>query len=227
MERDDEHFGMRTRRASDGKRREGPSLGREDWLAAARTALIEGGVERVKVDALAKALGVTGGSFYWHFRDRPDLLGALLEHWRTANTAPWFEAAAGAGDDPYAQFEAIVAMWIDETGFSPAYDSAVRDWARTAPETEAAVREIDQRRIELLAGIFRGFGYARPQAFVRARITYFHQVGYYAMRIVETPAQRRRLKPLYYEGLLGADVVRRHAAAARPRTTRSPRTPRS
>jgi len=197
------------------------SLDRAQWLDAARAALVEGGVERVKVDVLAKTLGVTGGSFYWHFRGRQDLLDALLEHWRTANTAPWFEAVADAGDDPYDQFEAIVAMWIDEAGFSPAYDSAVRDWARTSPAVEAAVREVDERRIGLLAGVFRRFGYDRRRAFVRARVTYFHQVGYYALRIVETRAQRRRLKPLYYESLLGADVLRRHAQATPRRAPRA------
>lgn len=211
---------MATQRRSAGRRKSSAaSLGRAQWLDAARAALIEGGIERVKVDVLAKTLGVTGGSFYWHFRDRPELLAALLEHWRSANTAPWFDAVAGAGDDPLAQFEAVVAMWIDEAGFSPAYDSAVRDWARTSPEVEAAVRDTDARRIELLAGIFRGFGYAPRHAHVRARVTYFHQVGYYALRIIETRAQRRRLKPLYYESLLGAEVMRRYAEAP-PRAKR-------
>lgn len=209
---------MPSKRSSGGRRSGGAAgnLDRGRWLDAARTALIEGGIERVKVDVLAKTLGVTGGSFYWHFRDRPELLAALLEHWRSANTAPWFDAVAGAGDDPLAQFEAIVAMWIDEIDFSPAYDSAVRDWARNSPEAEAAVREVDARRIELLAGIFRGFGYAPRHAHVRARVTYFHQVGYYALRIIETRAQRRRLKPLYYESLLGAEVMRRYAETQPP-----------
>lgn len=208
-----------SRRGDARPRNAAGSLDRERWLDAARAALIEGGVERVKVDALAKTLGVTGGSFYWHFRDRADLLDALLEHWRGANTAPWFDAVAKAGDAPFAQFEAIVAMWIDERGFSAAYDSAVRDWARTSPAVEAVVREIDERRIELLAGIFRRFGCDAERAYVRARVTYFHQVGYYAMRIVESRAERRRLKPLYYESLLGDDIVRRHATAGvRPRT---------
>lgn len=196
------------------------NLGRDEWLHAARTALIDGGVECVKVDVLAKTLGVTGGSFYWHFRNRADLLAALLDHWRVANSEPWFAAVAGAGDDPYAQFEAIVDMWIDEKGFSAAYDSAVRDWARTSPVAEAAVRDADQRRTALLAEVFRRFGYADDQAFVRARIAYFHQVGYYALRIVESSAERRRLKPLYYEGLLGAEVMRRYAARA-PRAQRT------
>lgn len=208
---------MATQRRSTGRRKSSAaSLGRAQWLDAARAALIEGGIERVKVDVLAKTLGVTGGSFYWHFRDRPELLAALLEHWRSANTTSWFDAVAGAGDDPLAQFEAIVAMWIEEIDFSPAYDSAVRDWARNSPEAEAAVREVDARRIELLAGIFRGFGYAPRHAHVRARVTYFHQVGYYALRIIETRAQRRRLKPLYYESLLGVEVMRRYAEAPPP-----------
>jgi len=208
----------------------GASLGRDEWVQAARTALIGGGVESIKVDALARMLGVTGGSFYWHFRDRADLLDALLDDWRTANSAPWFDAVSAAGDDPYAQFEAIVAMWIDEAGFNPAYDSAVRDWARTSSDAEAAVRDADERRVALLADVFRRFGYADEPAFVRARIAYFHQVGYYALRIVESRAERQRLKPLYYEGLLGADVVRRHANA-QPASNKPPaprrRTPRT
>ena len=187
----------------------GASLGRDDWLAAARAALVERGVDHVKVDALARALGVTGGSFYWHYRDRADLLAALLDDWRTRNDAPWFAAVAAAGDDPYAQFDALVDLWIDEKTFSAAYDSAVRDWARTSPDVEAAVRDADARRTALIASIFRGFGYDDDRAFVRARIAYFHQVGYYTLRIVETRAARRRLKALYYEGLLGADVARR------------------
>lgn len=198
-----------------------PALGRDEWIAAARTALVERGVESIKVDVLARALGVTGGSFYWHYRDRADLLDALLENWRHANNEPWFAAVAAAGDDPYAQFEALVAMWIDETGFSAAYDSAVRDWARTSPVVETAVRDADRRRIALLADIYRRFGYADEAAFVRARIAYFHQVGYYALRITESRAERRRLKPLYYEGLLGADVMRRYAMSPSSANTSS------
>lgn len=180
-----------------------PRRDREDWVEAARLALIEGGVGKVKVEPLAGVLGVTTGSFYHHFRKRQDLLDAVLTHWETENNAPLFRAVREAGADPDAQLDALFDAWISESDYDPAYDAAVRDWARTAPEAEAAVRRVDAQRIELLKVIFLGFGYDEDRAFIRARITYFHQVGYYAMEIIEDRAVRRKWRPLYREVLVG------------------------
>jgi AcrR family transcriptional regulator len=177
-------------------------LGREAWITAARAELIAGGISRVRVEPLATRLGVTTGSFYWHFKDRQALLNALLEDWEAFNSAALFRAVRGA-DDPNEQLNAIANVWLSETDYDPAYDSAVRDWARTSPEVEKAVRRVDDKRIELLKGIFVGAGYADQKAFIRARITYFHQVGYYAMRIIETKKQRDSLKDLYLSALMG------------------------
>jgi AcrR family transcriptional regulator len=180
-----------------------PRRDREDWIEAARLALIEGGVGKVKVEPLAGVLGVTTGSFYHHFRKRQELLDAVLAHWETENSAPLFRAVREAGADPDAQLDALFDAWITESDYQPAYDSAVRDWARTSREAEAAVRRVDGRRIDLLKSIFLGFGYDKDRAFIRARITYLHQVGYYAMAIIENRAVRDRLRPLYREALVG------------------------
>jgi AcrR family transcriptional regulator len=180
-----------------------PRRDREDWVEAARLALIEGGVGKVKVEPLAGVLGVTTGSFYHHFGKRQDLLDAVLTHWETKNTAPLFRAVREAGDDPGAQLDALFDVWVAESDYDPAYDSAVRDWARTSAEAEGAVRRVDAQRIELLKSIFLGFGYDDDHAFIRARVTYFHQVGYYAMAITEPRAVRARWRPLYREILVG------------------------
>jgi AcrR family transcriptional regulator len=180
-----------------------PRRDRADWVEAARLALIEGGVGKVKVEPLAGVLGVTTGSFYHHFQRRQDLLDAVLQHWQSENTAPLFRAVRGAGLDPGAQLDALFEAWQAESDYDPAYDSAVRDWARVSPLAEAAVRRVDDLRIGLLKEIFLGFGYDSERAFIRARITYFHQVGYYAMAIIEDRAVRRRLLPLYREVLAG------------------------
>ena len=58
------------------------ALDREAWIEAAIGTLAEHGVAGVRVESLAKSLGVTKGSFYWHFRDRPDLLAAVLDFWK-------------------------------------------------------------------------------------------------------------------------------------------------
>ncbi len=180
-----------------------PRRDREDWVEAARCALVDGGVAKVKVEPLAAVLGVTTGSFYHHFRRRADLLDTVLIHWERENTEPLLRAVAAAGPDPDAQLDALFDAWLSESEYDPAYDAAVRDWARTSKLAEAAVRRVDARRIELLKSIFLGFGYDEDRAFIRARITYFHQVGYYAMEIIEPSAVRNRWRPLYREVLVG------------------------
>lgn len=192
------------RQAADetGERPSAP-LGRADWIEAARRALVAGGVASVKVDRLAADLGVTRGSFYWHFADRAELLATLLDHWEATNTAPMEQAVARAASDGHAKLTALIRLWIDEVAFSPAYDAAVRDWARHDAAAAAAVRRTDDRRIDLLAGIFADLGYVGTDAFVRARVAYFHQVGYYALAIREPRQLRLDLLPHYYRVLTG------------------------
>jgi hypothetical protein len=109
-------------------------------------------------------------------------------------------AEAGNG---LAEFASIVDLWLSEREFSPAFDTAVRDWARQSKSVAAAVRRADLRRIDVLRRIFVDLGYRDPEALVRARVTYFHQVGYYALRLEETPARRRALAPAYVRVLIG------------------------
>lgn len=179
-----------------------PRLERSDWVAAARAALIEGGIDRVRVLTLAKALGVTTGSFYWHFADRPQLLAALLADWEERNTEA-FRAAVASTADPHLQYDRIIEVWASESAFDPAYDSAVRDWARNSDVVEAAVQRIDEQRIQLLREVFVALGQDELEALVRARIAYYHQVGFYAMRVRISPAERARLLPVYKRLLKG------------------------
>ena len=86
----------------------------------------------------------------------------------------------------------------------------MRDWARVSPEVEAKVRAVDDRRVALLHAIFRRRGEGEPSAFIRARIVYFHQVGYYALHIQESAEERLALLPTYMSLLLAP-------AAPRPR----------
>ncbi len=157
----------------------------------------------MKVVPLARKLGVTTGSFYWHFPDLPALHAAMLTDWESTNTEPMFAAVAENPRSAHTQFAALVDVWVDEQGYSPLWDAAVRDWARVSEEVERSVRRVDERRLGLLHTIFTRAGYAEPDALVRARITYFHQVGYYALRIVERASDRQRLKAVYIKALLG------------------------
>jgi hypothetical protein len=85
----------------------------------------------------------------------------------------------------------------------------VRDWARTSKSAAAAIRRVDARRIDILHAVFRDLGYADPEAMVRARVTYFHQVGYYAVNLREEPEARKALVPVYIQVLAGKLVTPR------------------
>lgn len=190
--------------SSNGKRPPKDTLGRDHWIAAAKAELIAKGVAAVKVDRLARRLRVTRGSFYWHFKNRADLLRALLSSWEENNTRPFERIVESTGPrDAMKEFLGILHLWLDEQEYSPAFDTAVRDWARVSRAAAAATHRADERRIEVLRRVFLDLGYEDPEALVRARVTYFHQVGYYALAIRDEPKSRRALAPMYAQVLLG------------------------
>lgn len=179
------------------------TLGREDWIAAARKALEKRGIAEVKIDRLARQLKVTRGSFYFHFTSLKDLHDALMDEWRRANCAP-FQAMVGKhAEDGVQMFSDIVHAWVDEKPFSPKLDLAVRDWSRTSRTIAKEVDAIDELRISLLVQAFLKIGYDEKESTVRARITYFHQIGQYALSFKEDPDVRRSYQPLFGDVLLG------------------------
>jgi AcrR family transcriptional regulator len=180
----------------------GDLLAADDWLQAAREELIARGVLAVKVDRLSRRLKVSRGSFYWHFRSHAELLDRLLESWASTNTEP-FRQTLRLKIDGYRKFQAIIDLWLSETDYDPQFDTAVREWARISTRVARVVHHADQQRIGVFRRIFRELGYPEPEALVRARITYFHQVGYYALGLQESASVRRKLRPYYTDALLG------------------------
>lgn len=181
-------------------------LTRTDWLVAARDALITEGKDALKIERLAKKLDVTRGGFYWHFRDRDDLLDALLKSWEQETNVLFEQALQGDYADGMSEFCALCRSWVNEDIYNPAYDSAVRDWARVSKRAKKAVKRVDCTRIDIIKRIFLDIGYPEDESFIRARVAYFHQVGYYTLGVGETRPQRRKLVPLYVEVLTGYKV---------------------
>lgn len=156
----------------------------------------------MKVNRLANMLGVTRGGFYWWFKNPAELYDALLQDWRTTNTSPLVGALCGPGA-PASRLHTAFQLWIDEKEFNPDYDTAVRAWSLVSRKVAKAVHEVDDQRIEALKRLFLDAGYEEQEAFIRARITYFHQVGYYAMGVHESTRRRYELSELYYRILSG------------------------
>jgi AcrR family transcriptional regulator len=198
---------MTTRNAKQAKRRRAvsrkPPLGRDAWLRAGRDALIREGITGVEINKLARTLRVTRGGFYYFFPSRQRLLDELIKDWEHTNTAGFEAVLQDPGHNGIREFNAVVEMWVSERNYSPAWDVSVRNWARSSEKVAAAVRRVDDRRIAVLKQVFLDFGYPETVAFVRARISYFHQVGYYTLGVKEPSEQRQRLLPYYIEILTG------------------------
>jgi AcrR family transcriptional regulator len=177
-------------------------LTREDWIAVARKALITSGVDDVKVDVMARRMKVTRGSFYWHFESRQDLLNALVEDWETNNRREMDDIRSLVATQGDALVE-LFRVWLGEDPSFPAFDIAIRVWARKTPAVSRLVRKIDDAWIALLQEQLERLGMTQPESFVRARIMHFHQVGYFALSIEEDLAERARLAPFYYAALTG------------------------
>jgi len=182
-------------------------LGPADWLGAARAILIGEGIERVKVERIAKRLGVTRGGFYWHFRNRKALLDALLRDWERSNTVAFIEAVTQAPGGIEARILAIFTIWLEARRFDPRYDMAVRDWARVSAKVRRAVHRADDRRIHFIRSLFEQEGYDPREALVRARVLYYTQIGYYALEVHETVRARLALADLYFEIFTGKQLT--------------------
>lgn len=179
------------------------NLSRETWVAAARRTLEKRGIAEVKIERLARKLHVTRGSFYFHFASLNDLHDELLNEWRRANCLPFQDLREKSYESGLQLFTDIVHVWVDEQPFSPALDLATRDWSRTSAALAREVKLNDSLRMELLTEAFQKMGYSDDESLVRARITYFHQIGQYALSFTEPRKTRQQYQPLFGSVLLG------------------------
>ena len=178
---------------------------RDDWIRVALETLIRDGVDSVKVLTLADRLGVSRSSFYWYFRNRDRLLDALLAHWQDTNTRAVVEQAALPSTSIVHGVTHIFRCWVDERLFDPRLDFAVRDWARRSEAVRAELDRADEARVNAIAELFRRHGWPEREAFVRSRVLYFMQIGYYALDLGETLEQRKVLAGSYLKAFTGQD----------------------
>lgn len=128
----------------------------DSWIGAAMRVLSKKGIESVRVEPLAKMLGVTKGSFYWHFSDRGALLDAMLQSWRQQATLAIIDRMERGKPDPLDRLRALIAL--PQTPGSRVVDGAeveasIRLWARTDPKAAATIREIDRLRLDYIASL--------------------------------------------------------------------------
>src|SRR5918996_3597546 len=125
---------------------------RGKWIEAGLRALAAGGPDAVRIDTLAKALGVTKGGFYWHFDDRRALLDEMLDMWERVGVDEVIERVEGEGGDARAKLRRLSAIAFsgnEVLRIDPLRtDLAVRDWARRDTAVADRLRRVDNRRMD-------------------------------------------------------------------------------
>ena len=171
-------------------------LGREDWIRGALELLSTAGVEKVKIVPLATRLGVTSGSFYWHFANRGQLYDELLEYWEQEMTDKAIEQAKLFTGPPKDRILLLMEQ-VMATGMAK-YDLAIWHWA----QSDAAVQTVFQRTLEkrfaFAAWMFRQVGFSKVQAETRGRMMVVYMMGESTL-VPGTPEKRKKGLKLKHE----------------------------
>ena len=150
-------------------------LSATDWAQAALDLIAEEGVRAVAVEPLARRLGVTKGSFYWHFPSRDALLQAALERWEQVELDEVF-AQLEAIDDPRERMRELFRRVAHEVRSHVIYSELVK--ALDHPVVQPVMQRVSKRRLDYLTLAFRQVGMARAMAQHRAHLTYAAYVGF-------------------------------------------------
>lgn len=184
----------------------------ELWLQAACDALLESGIEAVKILPLARRLGLSRTSFYWFFEDREQLLEAVVARWRDKNTSGIVRQSEAYAESLAEAMLNLFDCWLDSELFDTRFEFAMRSWALQSSGILAEVQEADRVRMEALKRMFLRFGHSDITADVRARTTYLVQIGYISMQSREDLAERMKRIPEYITIFTGQEPEQRELA---------------
>jgi len=154
--------------------KENRRLSKEDWLMAA-LKMCEEGIDKVKVAPLAAQMGVTTGSFYWHFKNRGELFDALLEFWEREMTDAAIAAAREFSGPPADRI--FFVMETVMTHSLARYDLAIWHWAQSDTNANRVFKRVLKKRFSFAAWMFAQAGFSKEQAEIRGRMMVVYMMG--------------------------------------------------
>lgn len=130
---------------------------RGSWIEEGLQALGRGGPDAVRIEPLARALGVSKGGFYWHFKDRQALLEEMLDAWERT----WVDEVADAidteGGDARSRLRRLFSMASASGAELMKVELAIRNWARHDKAVAKRLRQVDNRRMDYMRPLFAAF----------------------------------------------------------------------
>ena len=175
----------------------------EAWIAAGFNEIARTGVEGVRVEVLAKNLGVTKGGFYRRFRDRAALLEAMLQSWSSGRIAAIEKHTSLDGATARERLKALIALYserMNTEGMS--IELAIRQWARSDELAANAVASVDAARLKNVGHLYRATGLPSEEADAQAFLFYCFVFGQSLLFLERGPRKRAQLLAKSAETLL-------------------------
>jgi len=169
------------------------------WIWAGFRALVQGGPQALRVEPIARELGTTKGSFYWHFADLAALRAAMLEAWEQVATTDITTAVRQSGLPARAQLLLLVEKVSVPPGAEAggaAVEPAIRDWGRTDPMAREVLERVDRQRLADLRSFFDAAGLAPTASKQASAVFYATVIGLESLRMTAGITMRGPLRAL-------------------------------
>ena len=175
----------------------------ESWIEAGLKEIARTGVEGVRVEVLAKSLGVTKGGFYRRFRDRAALLEAMLQNWSAGRIAAIEKHTSLDGTTARERLKALVPQYSERVNTEGmAVELAIRQWARSDELAAGAAAHVDAARLKNVGNLFRATGLPAEEADAQAFLFYCFVFGQGLLFLERGPRKRAQLVAKSAETLL-------------------------
>ena len=167
----------------------------ETWIDIGLRTLKNEGLGKFSVEAIARKVGVTKGSFYWHFKDRDEFFKAIVDYWLEKQHKLIEDYAQHGAANPQQQLWDIMQ---DLLRSDAEHDVAMRSWVQHYEYAHKAVKQVDKLRLDYLESLFKKMGLNKDGAKLRAQMLYFYQVGEQAVLIRSAQSTRNKLNNLHF-----------------------------
>ena len=167
---------------------------RDVWIEAGLTEIARHGIDGVRVEVLAKNLGVTKGGFYRRFKDRGALLDGILKTWSAGRIASIEKQTSLDGATARDRLRAVIQLYAERMNTAGmAVELAIRQWARSDEAAAAAVAGVDAARLKNVAHLYRATGMSAEQADAQAFLFYCFIFGQSLLFLERGPRKRAQL----------------------------------
>lgn len=181
------------------------TLNRDEWLERALEVVSLAGGAKLRIDNLVKEIGVTKGSFYWHFKNRDDFVHSMIDYWHehyTLTVSDYLDGIDGSAEEKMRKLMEMV--FVEQL---TRHDLAIRSWAIAEPKLRKLVKRTDDHRLKYLRMLFAGMGFDEDEADLRAHVFLGEASWEAALFETMTNAQRKKKAMDFFELLVGKRIA--------------------